>query len=685
MKKDKAVSFLWSWLISFFMSLSAVMWLVTAFGLGVDKPLLTVFCVIVSFVCSLCYALPLGFVPVGIGALVLGYLWRSGTLELSVEALLNRLTRQYNKAYNWGIIRWGLRTADEMEPSMITILCILAALVAMATAWALCRRKSTVWPVLSILFVGGCFVVNDTVPDTIWIYILLVCVVTLLLTSPVRKQDEKRANRLLLWVMPVAVVGMLMLFLATPRESYQKQPLAEKLSDAILGEESMELLMGSMENLGNAAGISDPNRVDLSSVGYRTESEATVMTVTAVVSETMYLRGRAMDYYDGTGWTNTRNGDLPWPSEELRNAGEVEISTRFAHRMLYIPYYTNYGEGRDLSFGAENEKNLTQYSFSYRKVPGNLTPETIAKDGTTVTPAMLQSAIQMAPEVKVWATALATKITDGTDDFGEKAQRIASYVRNSAAYNLYTPRMPEKEKDFARWFLERSDRGYCVHFATATTVLLQAAGVPARYVTGYLVQTTAYEPVKVQSKQAHAWTEYYLPNCGWVVLESTPPSEYIPQLGPAQTVPVTTQPSEIQTAPTEPEQTLSPTEPEVQMQTQRDLPAILWVVPVLTLLVAALPVQSRLRLRRRRKREQQAEANARALMYWQETVQLAKLSGQLPPKALLQLAEKAKFSSHILTQEELRQFTDFRESAVALLKKRDLFRKVYYRLILAIY
>lgn len=686
MKKDKAVSFLWSWLLSFFLSLSAVMWLVSAFRLGVDKSLLTVFCAIFSFVCSLCYSLPLGAVPVGISALALGYLWRKGTLELSVEALLNRLTRQYNKAYNWGIIRWGLRTADEMEPTMITVLCILAALVAMTTAWAVCRRKSSVWPMLSIWFVCCCFVVNDTVPDTVWIYILLVCLASLLLTGPVRRQDAARANRLYLLTVPVSVLGLLLLLWAAPREGYDRQQTAQKLADGILGADSTQLIMSGVENLGAATGITDPDRVDLSSVGYRTESEATVMTVSATFNGTLYLRGRAMNTYDGTGWTNEDMGDLPWPEEGLVNAGELTVSTRFAHRMMYLPYYTNYAGFTDVSAGVENEKNLTQYSFLCQKLPKRLTPETVAMSTSVyLPPDSMESAIQLDPEVKKWAEPLALKITDGADTFAKKAERIASYVRNSAKYSLYTARMPDKEEDFARWFLEKSDTGYCVHFATATTVLLQAAGIPARYVTGYLVEVKEGEAVPVQSKQSHAWAEYYLPNFGWVVLEATPSASVpVPGTTPEQTEPEATQstlPETENTAPSVPEneETPAPEAPEKSVW-----PTVLVWTAVLAAVAACL-LQSRIRVMLHKKKIKQALPNEKALLYWQETVELAKLLDAAPDQKLLHLAERAKFSRHILTEEELSQFEYHLKEAIAQLKKRNLFLQIYYRLLLAKY
>ena len=64
-------------------------------------------------------------------------------------------------------------------------------------------------------------------------------------------------------------------------------------------------------------------------------------------------------------------------------------------------------------------------------------------------------------------------------------------------------------KDFATWFLNESDTGYCVHFATAGTLMLRALGIPARYVTGYYATAYANQTVTVTTDNAHAWVEYY--------------------------------------------------------------------------------------------------------------------------------------------------------------------------------
>ncbi|MBI2202028.1 MAG: DUF4129 domain-containing protein, partial [Armatimonadetes bacterium] len=67
-------------------------------------------------------------------------------------------------------------------------------------------------------------------------------------------------------------------------------------------------------------------------------------------------------------------------------------------------------------------------------------------------------------------------------------------------------------------------QGSCETFASAMIVLLRAAGLPARLVTGYTtgsysVLTGYYE---VRNSDAHAWVEAFIPRVGWIEFEPTP-------------------------------------------------------------------------------------------------------------------------------------------------------------------
>ena len=79
------------------------------------------------------------------------------------------------------------------------------------------------------------------------------------------------------------------------------------------------------------------------------------------------------------------------------------------------------------------------------------------------------------------------------------------------------------------------------------TLPITAAGIPARYVTGFRCEATAGQPLVVTTEEAHAWAEYYDADQGdWQILEATAP-------GIARPAPVATFPAETaaQTEPTQ--------------------------------------------------------------------------------------------------------------------------------------
>ena len=87
----------------------------------------------------------------------------------------------------------------------------------------------------------------------------------------------------------------------------------------------------------------------------------------------------------------------------------------------------------------------------------------------------------------------------------------------------YTLNPPRTGADAVDDFLFSTRRGFCEHYAGAYVVLMRAAGVPARVVTGY--QGGEINPVDgvltVRQSDAHAWAEIWLPGMGWQRVDPT--------------------------------------------------------------------------------------------------------------------------------------------------------------------
>jgi hypothetical protein len=68
----------------------------------------------------------------------------------------------------------------------------------------------------------------------------------------------------------------------------------------------------------------------------------------------------------------------------------------------------------------------------------------------------------------------------------------------------------------------RIRRGYCEYYASTMTVLLRAAGIPARVAYGFLPGTRTPDGIEsVPASAAHWWVEVYFPRSGWVEFDPT--------------------------------------------------------------------------------------------------------------------------------------------------------------------
>ncbi|HUF81759.1 MAG TPA: DUF3488 and transglutaminase-like domain-containing protein, partial [Burkholderiales bacterium] len=97
---------------------------------------------------------------------------------------------------------------------------------------------------------------------------------------------------------------------------------------------------------------------------------------------------------------------------------------------------------------------------------------------------------------------------------------ILAMFRRNFAYTLEPPLLGEHPVDE---FLFSTRAGFCEHFASSFAVLMRAAGIPARIVTGYQGgQINAFgNYLIVRQADAHAWTEIWMVGRGWVRVDPT--------------------------------------------------------------------------------------------------------------------------------------------------------------------
>ena len=677
----------------------AIYCLITAFSLPVEDPklLLTVWALCAVGGCVL-FSIPKAGLPaVAASASAMFWLWSSWEIALPFRALICRISVVYDQGYGWGAVRfagldWESMTLDPL------FACWGGALALVAVAAVIKGRGGLVAIFLSLPPIVSTMVVNDTPPAALPLFFYFTAVFLLILTRFVARRDTLQGAKLAaIALLPTALV-LGGLFLLCPKDTYVNK--AQERLDAISDWWDTSVVSifkrggGLGEDLTPTPTASASTR--LGSLGPRRVIPYEVMTVTADFDGALYLRGQDYDKYDGMSWTSTLDRVEYLPSSAyFTHRGTVTVTTKRPMDVQYIPSYqpaaTMLTNGR-----LDNPDGLTEFEWSVSQLSG--IPSFWSS--LDIDQSRLARYLELPEDTRAWAEPLVDDIfyvalvTEEGYDI-DRVQSIVNYVNNSAAYSLNTGRMDDSYGDFAQWFLAESDTGYCVHFATAATVLLRAAGIPARYVTGYMVNCEAGKPVTVESDRAHAWVEYFDDELGaWIVVEPTPPdlSEDEPEDESVTAPPPVTQPL------TEPEETetTAPTEPatrpgqnggdvqvDISVEEVRAWEILRWFV-LAAVTFAAIILQRMVRIALRR-RTLTGGPNRRALGLWQEVERISAFLKQEPPGELLELAQKAKFSQHQLTKEEVRQFTAWLKTAKKDLRGRSLLQRIWCQYVLALW
>lgn len=118
-------------------------------------------------------------------------------------------------------------------------------------------------------------------------------------------------------------------------------------------------------------------------------------------------------------------------------------------------------------------------------------------------------------------------VEDYDDNYAIPIQKVTEELAARTEYSRNLKRVP-RGTDVVENFLFDSKEGFCIHYASAGTLLLRQLGVPARYVSGYAIDPSdftenpdgSYTAV-VKDEKGHAWAEVYENEQGWIPVELT--------------------------------------------------------------------------------------------------------------------------------------------------------------------
>lgn len=505
------------------------------------------------------------------------------------------------------------------------------------------------------------------------------CWACLLLSGLAARGDANGGARITLLALPVCLAviwGVLLLF---PYQDYTQPAWAVHLREELFSWDGFSREVEEEETApgphqGQEDGPQAP-RLEFSTAGPRQYTGRGILRVSTTQSGPLYLRGEVYQDYTSQAWTGVtpESADQlsPFDGDSLATATITYLTS--LRSTAYLPYQTDGVEGLQvfpaspLVFSAARR----DYSVDYTPLDGEPTPQFSPVSYDPVAADAYANYLDVPEEVSGFLLdwfdqAMADLEADGNDvernATGEyasilnTASLIAQLLERSAQYDLRTPRTPTG-RDFVSYFLGESHRGYCVHFATAATLLLRLQGIPARYVSGYAVTVSSAAPgedgtytAQALDSNEHAWVEVYLESYGWYPVEVTP-SSTAPQRPLSPQLPAASAPPTPSPTPTPgPGSTPAPSVPPEAPGNGISLWWLVWVPSVLVL-GAAVGLVRGVRRRSWNRMRHEPNTNAAVLEVYRWFGQLERWGGKAGEEALA-LAQKARFSPHTLTTQE---------------------------------
>ncbi|MFZ2160756.1 MAG: DUF3488 and transglutaminase-like domain-containing protein [Sideroxyarcus sp.] len=236
--------------------------------------------------------------------------------------------------------------------------------------------------------------------------------------------------------------------------------------------------------------------------------------------EQMYWRGPVLWNYDGTTWTRGRHTTMQRPALTEANTPVDYTVTLEPHNKRWL-------------FALDMPDKLS--------IPADLAPDfqmlnrapVIARTRYSATsllsyranldepPQQLQRALALPQGYNPQTRRLAAEWRAGSEsDAALVRTALAYFNQNTFEYTLEPPLLGLNSVDE---FLFTTKKGFCEHYAGSFVVLMRAAGIPARVVTGY--QGGEFNDLGgyyiIRQYDAHAWAEVWLRGQGWVRIDPT--------------------------------------------------------------------------------------------------------------------------------------------------------------------
>lgn len=236
----------------------------------------------------------------------------------------------------------------------------------------------------------------------------------------------------------------------------------------------------------------------------------------------LYFRGLVLWFTDGEKWFQGTVGRRSWRSYGMEDDTFIQqvisLEPHNARWLFALDIPVETPRGARILPGKIFQaywpiRKIVRYGVKSALQPKN--PESITR-------LQRRWALQLPSDRKSQFFDLARLWRSTASSDTEIVQRTLDYFKNNGFTYTLTPGTMDSQAPLEDFFFNKR-KGFCEHYAATFTLLMRAAGVPARMVLGYQggEYNTAGGYLVVRQADAHAWAEVWLEDKGWQRVDPT--------------------------------------------------------------------------------------------------------------------------------------------------------------------
>jgi transglutaminase-like putative cysteine protease len=352
------------------------------------------------------------------------------------------------------------------------------------------------------------FLFSQSIQIAAYMLLVLVIISATLISINQRDEDSSLLDRLKISsrLIALSIPIMIVLFVLVPRIPGPLWGLTQEQRGGVTGL-SETMSPGQISNL-----------ISSNEVAFRVNFDGEIPA-----QQQLYWRGPVMAAFNGNTWFQLRFKDLADDPRQPLSATSNPVS----YTVTLEPHGKNWLFGLDIPATTIDDSYLSpELQLTSKKAVNDL------KRYSMESYLKYQLGVEESFDYLMRTSEFSTDKNPRTRQLGEQWARqfnddrqivnhaLAMFRNEPFVYTLRPPLLGDNPSDE---FLFDSRRGFCEHYASSFALLMRAAGIPARVVTGYQggeVNELGGHLI-VRQSDAHAWTEVWLESRGWVRIDPT--------------------------------------------------------------------------------------------------------------------------------------------------------------------